>query len=82
MGADVEVHRQSQGKPLFFFGFQDPDLIEVPRDSPTLAAQAETLISQCVVSNKWKLASADIKRAFSSGDEEHCNIFILPPDDI
>ena len=32
-------------------GFQDPDLTEVPRDSPTLSAQAEALILQCVASN-------------------------------
>ena len=36
-----------------------------------------------MTSNKWKLVSGDIKTAFSSGDEEHRNIFILPfPDDV
>ena len=37
---------------------------------------------QCVASNKWKLVSGDIKTAFFSEDEEHRNIFILPPDDV
>ena len=61
---------------------QDPDLTGVPRHSPALAAQAQTLISQCVASNKWKLVSGDIKTAFFSRDEEHHNIFIRPPDDV
>ena len=64
------------------WGNQDPDLAEVPRDSPALSAQAEALISQCVTSGNWKLVSGDIKKEFLSRDEEHLNIFILAPDDV
>ena len=67
---------------LDVLGFQDPDLTEVPRDSSTLLTQAEALVLQCVASNKWKLVSGGIKTAFLSGDEEHRNIFNLPPDDV
>ena len=64
-------------------GFQDPDdLKEVPRDSPTLSAQAQALILQCVASGEWKLVSGDIKTAFLAGYEELRNIFLLPPDDV
>ena len=51
-------------------------------DFPTVSAQAEALILQCVALNKWKLVSGDIKTASLSGDEEHRNIFIVPPDDV
>ena len=65
-----------------FTGKNDPDLTEVHRDSPTLFAEAEALIPQCVDSIKWKLPSGDIKTAFLSGDDELRNIFILTPDDV
>ena len=45
-------------------GFQDPDLTEVPRDSPTLSAASEALIMQWVASHKYRLISGDIKTAF------------------
>ena len=63
-------------------GFQDPDLTEVPRDSPTLSAASEALIMQWVASHKYRLISGDIKTAFLSGDEDIRNIFISPPDDV
>ena len=63
-------------------GFQDPDLTEVPRDSPTSSAASEALIMQWVVSHKYRLISGDIKTAFLSGDEDIRNIFISPPDDV
>ena len=55
--------------------FQDPDLTEVPRDSPTLSAASEVLIMQWVASHKYRLISGDIQTAFLSGDEDIRNIF-------
>ena len=63
-------------------GFQDPDLTEVPRDSPTLSAASEALIMQWVASHKYRLISGDIKTAFLSGDEDIRNIVISPPHDV
>ena len=63
-------------------GFQDPDLTEVSRDSPTLSAASEALIMQLVASQKNRLISGDIKTAFLSGDEDVRNIFIAPPEDV
>ena len=67
---------------LCVLGFQDPDLTEVSRDSPTLSAASEALIMQWVGSHKYRLISVDIKTAFLSGDEDVRNIFISPPDDV
>ena len=62
--------------------FQDPDLTEVPRDSPTLSAASEALILQWVASHTYRLISDDIKTAFLRGDEDVRNIFISPRDDV
>ena len=63
-------------------GFQDPDLTEVPSDSPTLSAASEALIMQWVASRTYRLISGDIKTAFLSGDEDVRNMFISTPDDV
>ena len=63
-------------------GFQDPDLTEVPSDSPTLSAASEALTMQWVASHTYRLISGDIKKAFLSGDEDVRNMFISPPDDV
>ena len=63
-------------------GFQDPDLTEVLRDSPTLSAASEALIMQWVASHKYRLISGDIKTTFLSGDEGIRNMFISPPNDV
>ena len=76
---------KSSGKAkarLCVLGFQDPDLTEVSRDSPTLSAASEALIMQWVASHKYRLFSGDIKTAFLSGDEDVRNIFTAPPDDV
>ena len=49
---------------LCVLGFQDPDLTEVPRDSPTLSTASEALIMQWIASHKYRLISGDIKTAF------------------
>ena len=67
---------------LCVLGFQDRDLTEVPRDSPTLLAVSEALIMQWVASHKYRLISGDIKTALPSGDEDIRNIFTSPPYDV
>ena len=67
---------------LCVLGFQDPDLTEVPRDSPTLSTASEALILEWVASHKYRLISGDIQPAFLSADEDVRNIFIAPPDDV
>ena len=57
--------------------FQDPDLTEVSRESPTMSAASEALITQWVVSHKYRLISGDIKTAFLVR-----NVFISPPGDV
>ena len=67
---------------LCVLGFQDPDLTEVPSDSPRLSAASEALIMQRVASHTYRLISGDIKTAFLSGDEDVRNMFISTPEDV
>ena len=81
------VHEPRESRPnqeprLYVLGFQDPDLTEVHRDSPTLSAASEALIMQWVASHTYRLISGDIKTAFPSGDEDVRNIFVSSPDDV
>ena len=39
---------------LCVLGFQDPDLTEVPHDSPTMSAASEALIMHWVASHKYR----------------------------
>ena len=45
-------------------GYMDPQLTEVPRDSPTLGKQSKMIILQLIASMGWPLGSFDIKAAF------------------
>ena len=81
MGPDMEVDWKGKSTSVCV-GLQDPDLTEVPRDSPTLSTASEALIMQWVAPHKYRLISGDIKTAFLSGDEDVRNIFISPPDDV
>ena len=56
-GPDMEVDWKGRSTSVCVLGFQDPDLTEVPRHSPTLAAASEALIMQWVASHKYRLIS-------------------------
>ncbi len=51
-------------------GFTDPDLVDVPRDSPTLALRSRLMIFAIAAASKWKLYKGDIKCAFLQGEKE------------
>lgn len=50
-------------------GFQDPDLDELERQSPTLSADGLGVALQTIASNKWQMTIADVEGAFLQGDE-------------
>ena len=53
---------------LVVFGFLDPRLTEIPRDSPTLSRVPKQLQLQLCASMGWTLKSFDIKAAFLQGE--------------
>ena len=79
MGPDLEVDWKGKSTSVCVLAFQDPDLTEGLRNTPTLSAASEALIMQWVASHKYRLISGDIITAFLSGDEDVRNIFVSPP---
>ena len=64
---------------LVVLGYLDPDLENIPRDSPTLSRNSRMLILQLIASQAWKLQSFDIKAAFLQGQPQDSRIMGLEP---
>jgi len=64
---------------LVVLGYMDPQLTEVPRDSPTLGKQSKMILLQLIASHGWSLGSFDIKAAFLQGKPQKDRIIGLDP---
>ena len=64
---------------LVVLGYLDPDLENIPRDSPTLGRNSRMLILQLVASQGWILQSFDIKAAFLQGEPQAGRVMGLEP---
>ena len=64
---------------LVVLGFEDPDLTEIPRDSPTLQKESRSLIFQYCASQAWQIQSFDIKTAFLRGSRRDDRILGVEP---
>ena len=64
---------------LVVLGYMDPQITEVPRDSPTLGKQSKMVILQLIASMGWSLGSFDIKAAFLQGKPQKDRIIGLDP---
>eukprot|EP00435_Cladocopium_sp_Y103_P055989 s1015_g18.t1 len=64
---------------LVVLGYLDPNLTEVPRDSPTLGRQSKMLLLQLIASHGWSLGSFDIKAAFLQGRPNQDRVMGLEP---
>ena len=64
---------------LVVLGFQDPQLTEVARDSPTLTREGRHTILQTIASHQWVLSSFDIKTAFLRGKADSKNPLAMEP---
>ena len=64
---------------LVVLGYLDPDLENIPRDSPTLGRNSRMLILQLIASQAWKLQSFDVKAAFLQGQPQKDRVMGLEP---
>ena len=64
---------------LVVLGYLDPNLTEIPRDSPTLGRQSKMILLQLIASYGWSLASFDIKAAFLQGKTQNDRVMGLDP---
>lgn len=49
-------------------GYQDPDLLRLDTEAPTLSSEGCAIALQCVASHKWTLQICDVEGAFLRGD--------------
>lgn len=64
---------------LVILGYQDPNIEEIPRDSPTLQKESRSLLLQVCASKKWQIESFDIKTAFLRGSRRDNRILGVEP---
>lgn len=60
-------------------GFEEVNIHELQKDSPTCASESLRLLLAVICQNKWKVNSMDIKSAFLQGMELSRDIYIRPP---
>ena len=54
---------------LIVWGYLDPQLESIPRDSPTMSKISRMLVLQLISSEGWELMSFDVKAAFLQGTQ-------------
>ena len=68
---------------LVVLGYEDPQVHEIPRDSPTMTKLTRMLILQTAASMRWDIESFDIRTAFLRGSETSNRVLgIEPPDEM
>ena len=79
------VEQPAPGEPdqkakarLIVLGYLDPQLEEIPRDSPTMSKTSRMLILQMIASEGWDLMSFDVKAAFLQGNQSGRTLGLEP----
>ncbi len=71
--------KQKNKARLVILGYLDPQLEQLPRDSPTLGKNSKMLLLQMISSRGWTLRSFDIKAAFLQGKPQQGRILGVEP---
>lgn len=64
---------------LVVLGYLDPQLEEIPRDSPTMSKTSRMMVLQLIASEGWELMSFDIRAAFLQGQPQSNRVLGLEP---
>jgi hypothetical protein len=64
---------------LVVLGFQDPKLVDVARDSPTLSKEGRSVVLQTITSQGFTPSSFDIKTAYLRGKADESNPLAMEP---
>ena len=64
---------------LVILGFEDPQLENLARDSPTMGRDSRSLIFQFAASSRWRIRSFDIQTAFLRGRRQDGRILGMDP---
>ena len=63
-----DEHQKAKAR-LIVLGYLDPQLDNIPRDSPTMSKISRMLVLQLISSENWDLMSFDVKAAFLQGTQ-------------
>ena len=69
---------------LIIRGYEDPQLLNLRRDSPTLCVSSRNMLFALAALNNWELFAGDIKTAFLNGDPvpPEQQVFGDPPEEV
>ncbi|CAE7225513.1 RE1 [Symbiodinium sp. CCMP2592] len=73
-----DTQRKAKAR-LVVLGYQDPKLVDVSRDAPTLSKEGRALVLQTIASKRFELSSFDIKTAFLRGKADENNPLAMDP---
>ena len=59
-----EISGKRAKSRLIIKGFQDPQLVDLPREAPTLSTMGRNLLVSAASRNRTQLSAGDIKTAF------------------
>lgn len=78
-----QIDRKAKAR-LIIKGYQDPRLMNLPRESPTLSTLGRNLLLTCAAKGQMRLSSGDIKTAFLQGENTELqeNLYGLPPPEV
>ena len=60
-------------------GFEEENLVEIRKDSPTYCKENFRVLLLLIIANKWKIHSLDIKSAFLLGKKIDRDVYLRPP---
>eukprot|EP00435_Cladocopium_sp_Y103_P074513 s963_g49.t1 len=78
MGTTQQVTHKPKAR-LVILGFEDPQLENLVRDSPTMGRDSRSLIFQSAASARWRIKSFDIQTAFLRGRRQDGRILGMDP---
>eukprot|EP00435_Cladocopium_sp_Y103_P029622 s3705_g7.t1 len=77
--AALEGKNRKAKARLVILGYMDPDITEIPRDSPTLQKDSRSLLLQYCAARRWKIQSFDVKTAFLRGSRRDDRLLGVEP---
>lgn len=79
-----QVVGQKSKARLIIRGYEDPKLLSLKRDSPTLSVHSRNMLLAICAMYGWELFAGDIKTAFLNGDKVPVHEQVLgdPPDEV
>jgi hypothetical protein len=64
---------------IVVLGYMDPNIENIPRDSPTMSKTSRMMLLQILATHRWAMESFDIKAAFLQGQPQAGRLIAVDP---